>query len=264
MVQQGVDPEKVTKPIQLVAAWFATLVLSVSAFLAASNTTGHPGWLPILCGAAAVTAVPFFAWLVFRLVSARNGETTSKEGDLPMTTSTEAGDGDRWWWRRSPQYSGWARDRELVKRVTDWIEAAMSAEREVALAFVEGELDARLVSYWKSAQRWRTVQIVIWLVMALLGLLVSVLAGLKIGRTTLIVAGALVATLTTFNQAMRPGGRADGFHTARLQLRDAAWDLLNHMGQYHKPNPPACYELFVKQVREIVQGKRSATGWDLT
>ena len=67
MAQQGIDPEKVTKPIQLVAAWFATLVLLVSAFLAAGNTARHPAWLPILYGAAAVTAVPFFAWLVFRL-----------------------------------------------------------------------------------------------------------------------------------------------------------------------------------------------------
>jgi hypothetical protein len=67
MAQRGIEPEKVTKPIQLVAAWFATLVLLVSAFLTASTTANDPSWLPILYGAAAVAAVPFFALFVFRL-----------------------------------------------------------------------------------------------------------------------------------------------------------------------------------------------------
>ena len=67
MAQRGIEPEKVTKPIQLVAAWFATLVLLVSAFLTASGTANDPSWLPVLYGAAAVAAVPFFALFVFRL-----------------------------------------------------------------------------------------------------------------------------------------------------------------------------------------------------
>lgn len=67
MAQRGIEPEKVTKPIQLVAAWFATLVLLVSAFLTASSTANDPSWLPVLYGAAAVASVPFFALFVFRL-----------------------------------------------------------------------------------------------------------------------------------------------------------------------------------------------------
>src|SRR5688572_15199994 len=67
MPQGGIEPEKVTTPIQLVAAWFATLVLLVTAFLAAGTTTDEPAWLPVLYGSAAVGVVPFFAWLVFRL-----------------------------------------------------------------------------------------------------------------------------------------------------------------------------------------------------
>jgi hypothetical protein len=67
MTQGGIEPDKITKPIQLVATWFATLVLLVGAFLGAANTARRPSWIPVLFGAAAVLAVPFFAWLVFRL-----------------------------------------------------------------------------------------------------------------------------------------------------------------------------------------------------
>lgn len=67
MAQGGIEPEKVTKPIQLVAAWFAALVLLVGAFLGAASVGDGPSWLPILYATAAVLMVPFFAFLVFRL-----------------------------------------------------------------------------------------------------------------------------------------------------------------------------------------------------
>jgi hypothetical protein len=67
MAQRGIEPEKVTKPIQLVATWFAALVLLVGAFLGAATTARRPAWIPVLFGMAAVLAVPFFALFVFRL-----------------------------------------------------------------------------------------------------------------------------------------------------------------------------------------------------
>jgi hypothetical protein len=67
MSQGGIEPEKVTKPIQLTAAWFAALVLLVGAFLTASDRVDQPSWLPVVYALAAVAAVPLFAWLVFRL-----------------------------------------------------------------------------------------------------------------------------------------------------------------------------------------------------
>lgn len=67
MAERGIEAEKITKPIQLVAAWFAALILLVGAFLGAAKTVGNPSWLPILLGLAAVLQVPFFALLVFRL-----------------------------------------------------------------------------------------------------------------------------------------------------------------------------------------------------
>lgn len=67
MSQGGIDPEKVTKPIQLVAAWFAALVLLVGLFLGASGQVQEPSWLPVVYAFAAVCTVPLFASLVFRL-----------------------------------------------------------------------------------------------------------------------------------------------------------------------------------------------------
>jgi hypothetical protein len=67
MTQGSIEPDKITRPIQLAAAWFATLVLLVAAFLGAANTARRPSWLPVLFGVAAVLVVPFFAWLVLRL-----------------------------------------------------------------------------------------------------------------------------------------------------------------------------------------------------
>jgi hypothetical protein len=67
MAQGTIEPEKVTKPIQLVAAWFVALGALVASFLSASEVVQRPHWLPVLYGIAAVAIVPLFAWLVFRL-----------------------------------------------------------------------------------------------------------------------------------------------------------------------------------------------------
>jgi hypothetical protein len=67
MAQPSIQPEKITKPIQLVAAWFAALVLLVGSFLTAANSVDNPSWLPVVLAFGAVGMVPFFALLVFRL-----------------------------------------------------------------------------------------------------------------------------------------------------------------------------------------------------
>jgi hypothetical protein len=69
MTQGGIEPEKITQPMQLAAAWFATLVLLVSAFIGGANTASRPFWLPSLFGLSAVLIVPMFAALVFRLMT---------------------------------------------------------------------------------------------------------------------------------------------------------------------------------------------------
>ncbi len=54
MAETRIEPDKITKPLQLVAAWFSALILLVGSFLGAAKTIDKPAWLPILFGAAAV------------------------------------------------------------------------------------------------------------------------------------------------------------------------------------------------------------------
>jgi hypothetical protein len=65
MTSPKIEPHKITRPIQLLAAWFAGLVLLVGAFLAAAGNIDKPEWLPVLFGITAVLLVPLFIGLVF-------------------------------------------------------------------------------------------------------------------------------------------------------------------------------------------------------
>jgi len=65
MSNSQIEPHKVQKPIQLLAVWFAALVLLDSAFLAAAATVSTPGWVPPLLAIAAVVFVPVFLVLAF-------------------------------------------------------------------------------------------------------------------------------------------------------------------------------------------------------
>jgi Protein of unknown function (DUF4231) len=127
-------------------------------------------------------------------------------------------------------------------------------------AFAEVEFERRLREYQKSATRWRVVQVGIWLTIAFLGLLGSVLAAVESGHIIAVVAGSLVAILTTFTQAAHPGRQADGYNNARREIRDEAWDLLNGTGRYKGETDEAqAFKRFTERVREIVNLKRSAT-----
>jgi hypothetical protein len=46
MANTKISPEKITTPIQLVAAWFAILILLVSAFLITATNITNPAWAP--------------------------------------------------------------------------------------------------------------------------------------------------------------------------------------------------------------------------
>lgn len=46
MANTKISPEKITTPIQLVAAWFAILILLVSAFLFTATNIKNPAWAP--------------------------------------------------------------------------------------------------------------------------------------------------------------------------------------------------------------------------
>jgi len=65
MSSPKIEPHKITRPIQLLAVWFAGLVLLVSTFLVAAGNVDNPTWLPGLFGITAVLLVPLFIILIF-------------------------------------------------------------------------------------------------------------------------------------------------------------------------------------------------------
>jgi hypothetical protein len=65
--QKGIDPQVVTKPIQLLAAWLAGLVLVDGLFLGAAASLDTPTWAPAALTIAAIVNVPVFIGALFVL-----------------------------------------------------------------------------------------------------------------------------------------------------------------------------------------------------
>ena len=61
---QEIQPHKVTKPIQLLAAWLLGLIAVDGAFLTAANVLPNPPWAAGVLVIAAVINVPVFLALV--------------------------------------------------------------------------------------------------------------------------------------------------------------------------------------------------------
>jgi hypothetical protein len=65
-----------------------------------------------------------------------------------------------------------------------------------------------------------------------------------------------VAALSAFTSAAHPGRQADEYGTARLAIRDQAWNLLNKTGGYKDlETDDERYEEFVNKIRDIVRSK---------
>ncbi|MFB2728289.1 hypothetical protein [Shewanella mangrovisoli] len=67
MDNQKIPVEKVTKPIQLLAAWLTGLILIDAAFLTAANTVTEPVWAKGALIIAAIINVPIFLFAIFLL-----------------------------------------------------------------------------------------------------------------------------------------------------------------------------------------------------
>ena len=67
MLEQRIEPTKVTKPIQLLAAWLAGLVLVDGAFLGAASHISNPPWAAGALVVAAIVNVPLFLVCLFLL-----------------------------------------------------------------------------------------------------------------------------------------------------------------------------------------------------
>ena len=67
MSKPRIEPHRVTKPIQLLAAWLAGLVLVDAAFLGTAATITEPSWAPGALVIAAIFNVPLFIVCIFVL-----------------------------------------------------------------------------------------------------------------------------------------------------------------------------------------------------
>lgn len=67
MNENKIAPEKITKPIQLLAAWLAGLILVNGSFLAAASALSDPLWLRSTLVIASVCNVPVFLFCLFLL-----------------------------------------------------------------------------------------------------------------------------------------------------------------------------------------------------
>ena len=67
MTDQRIRPERITKPIQLLAAWLTGLVLVNGGFLTAASYLEEPAWAAGLLVIAAIVNVPLFLVALFLL-----------------------------------------------------------------------------------------------------------------------------------------------------------------------------------------------------
>ncbi len=67
MPEHKIDPQTVTKPLQLLAAWLVALIVLDTAFLTAAATIKAPDWAPAILVIASVANVPLFLFGMFLL-----------------------------------------------------------------------------------------------------------------------------------------------------------------------------------------------------
>lgn len=67
MSEHRIDAHKITKPIQLLAAWLVGLAIIDISFLTAASQINEPSWIPELLAIAAVCNVPIFVFSIFLL-----------------------------------------------------------------------------------------------------------------------------------------------------------------------------------------------------
>lgn len=67
MSEHRIDAHKITKPIQLLAAWLVGLAIIDISFLTAASQITAPAWIPGILAIAAVLNVPVFVFSIFLL-----------------------------------------------------------------------------------------------------------------------------------------------------------------------------------------------------
>ena len=79
MTNHEIAPEKITSPIQLLAAWFVALIVLDGAFLTAAGVVSSPAWISPVLVIAAILNVPLFLGCMFLLQTRFRPEMQSDE-----------------------------------------------------------------------------------------------------------------------------------------------------------------------------------------
>ena len=67
MEQNRIKPEKITKPIQLLAVWFSGLIILEGILLTGARTIESPNWITPMLSITAVGIIPLFLFFIFLL-----------------------------------------------------------------------------------------------------------------------------------------------------------------------------------------------------
>jgi hypothetical protein len=81
-------------------------------------------------------------------------------------------------------------------------------------------------------------------------------SGSGIGKTLAIVAGALVASLTTINQVWSPASRSEAYRVGYGAMRDEGWDFVLERGAYEQFKTKtglerAAFDTFSQRITQI-------------
>ena len=65
MAEAKIEPHRITKPIQMLAVWFAALVLVIGSFLGSAAVIDEPKWICATLVVSAIVFVPLFLIAAF-------------------------------------------------------------------------------------------------------------------------------------------------------------------------------------------------------
>ena len=60
-----IRPERITKPLQLLAAWLVALIILVGMLIWAGMQSNSVSWIPVLYSLTAVGIIPGFVYVIF-------------------------------------------------------------------------------------------------------------------------------------------------------------------------------------------------------
>ena len=135
MSNNQISPDKITKPIQLLAVWFVTLIAVNGSFLATASKIKLPEWLGIFLIIASVVNVFIFIFLVYNLLTKHRTKIQSDpyyaqyiNRDDKLKTSKQSLD------------KKIKKNEDVVKQIVKGLESGKTDEKEIQKALLENEI----------------------------------------------------------------------------------------------------------------------------